>query len=619
MDATGMMYLITALAAVAAAITGFFAMFGKGPRGSVLIVAIAILTWGIILPIVLRDPDAGPLTRELDLLVSVLQWIGACGAILGLFDMYQKRSPGDEPVGSAIKNVVDLILTSPIVWGSVACWAFYTAILQDWIESQLLVRYLAGHPVEFVTSALFFIGLAALLMRLLNVTGQFATAGGVGLPPIPLGGQPISTCDGLIADLDELPLAVQNGYLVRRLHEALDFVRRKGSADSIEQHLRHLEDQDAVRMHGGYSLVRIIVWAIPILGFLGTVIGITLALANLAPQALERSLTEVMAGLSVAFDTTAQALALTMVLMFVKFGVERMEDRLLATVDARVAAELVGRFQFTGAEEDANVASIRRMSEQVLTAVEALAARQADVWKSSIDETHQQWASVSASATKAINESLSTTLRDSLVKHAEILDQGVQRHADSLGTNVAQHADKLSRSSNETVNHLREGLEKLAELLVEALHKHGEVLTESEKELAEENRRHLSEVEAALGEAMVVSADRQEHLIKRSEDLLQTMQNALVDAADATLRQQEQLIKQGDVLLQVVDATGQVKQLEDTLNDNLAALAKAQHFDEVALNLTAAIQMLCARAGTLPSKTAPTASSAPSKPASHAA
>jgi hypothetical protein len=511
------------------------------------------------------------------------------------------------------------IMRSSLLWGISATLAFYALIHMGVWQDDFALRYFAGHWVQYVETAMFFVGLAALILKTMEVMAQSADLERPLLPPPAAAGPPARQAEQLLAHLAELPAHRRTGYLAGRLRDALENVRFAGSADKLGDELKYLSESDAARSHAGFGLLRIIIWAIPILGFLGTVIGITLALANLAPQALERSLTEVMAGLSVAFDTTAQALALTMVLMFVKFGVERMEDRLLATVDARVAAELVGRFQFTGAEEDANVASIRRMSEQVLTAVEALAARQADVWKSSIDETHQQWASVSASATKAINESLSTTLRDSLVKHAEILDQGVQRHADSLGTNVAQHADKLSRSSNETVNHLREGLEKLAELLVEALHKHGEVLTESEKELAEENRRHLSEVEAALGEAMVVSADRQEHLIKRSEDLLQTMQNALVDAADATLRQQEQLIKQGDVLLQVVDATGQVKQLEDTLNDNLAALAKAQHFDEVALNLTAAIQMLCARAGTLPSKTAPTASSAPSKPASHAA
>jgi hypothetical protein len=152
---------------------------------------------------------------------------------------------------------------------------------------------------------------------------------------------------------------------------------------------------------------------------------------------------------------------------------------------------------------------------------------------------------------------------------------------------------------------LREGLEKLAELLVESLHRHGEVLTASEKELAEENRRHLSEVEVALGEAMVVAADRQEQLIRGSENLLKEMQIALVEAAEATVRQQEQLIRQGDVMLKVVGATGQVKQLEEALNENLTALVNTQQFDEMAVNLTAAIQLLCARMGYAPTRLSP--------------
>jgi biopolymer transport protein ExbB/TolQ len=572
-----------------------------------------------MLPVVLGDPDDGTLSRQLDLLCSVLRWIGTCGAVLGVFDMVQKRAAAEEPVTAVVKNSVDLILRSPLVWGAAACWAFYTAILQRWVDSDLLLRYLAGHPVEYITSGLFFIGLAALAMRFLNLTGQFASANLVSLPPIPFGGQPVSACDELLKDLNQLPANRHDGYLVRRLRDALEFVRRKGSADSIDHHLRHLEDQDALRMHNSFSLVRIVVWAMPILGFLGTVIGITIALANLSPQALEQSMTEVTAGLGVAFDTTAQALALTMVAMFAKYGVERMEDRLLSMVDARVAAELVGRFQFTGGEEDANVASIRRMSEQVLESVEALASRQAHVWKSSIDESHQQWLSASASTSTMIKESLSTALSESLLKHAATLNQGIQRHADALSANVEQHANTLSHSSDSSVNRLRQGLEKLAELLVEALHQHGEVLTLSEKELAEENRRHLSEVEAALGEAMVVSADRQEQLIKQSESLLRDVQASLGQAADATLRQQEQLVKQGDVLLKVVDSTGQVRKLEQALNENLSALSRSQHFEELALNLTAAIQMLCARAGTLPGKSLPTGQTSPSKPASHAA
>ena len=104
-------------------------------------------------------------------------------------------------------------------------------------------------------------------------------------------------------------------------------------------------------MNANYALVRIIIWAIPILGLLGTVIGITIAIANLKPETLEQSMSDVTSGLGVAFDHTGEALTLTMILMFIKYGVERSESRLLAIVDERAEEELIGRFQFTGTDE----------------------------------------------------------------------------------------------------------------------------------------------------------------------------------------------------------------------------------------------------------------------------
>jgi len=350
-------------------------------------------------------------------------------------------------------------------------------------------------------------------------------------------------------------------------------------------------------MHAGYASLRIIIWAIPILGFLGTVIGITVAIANLSPEALERSMSEVTQGLGVAFDTTAEALALTMILMFAKTLVEKVDNRLLAAVDARVSEELVGRFQETAVGNDPNVAVIRRMSQQVVEAVESLAARQADVWKSSIDETNEHWASVATTTATVVRESLSAAMRENLDRHAKLVADSASKHAERLTASAVQHAERLDNSAHSTIGHLREGLEKLAELLVEALHRHGEVLTAGEKELAGENRQHLSEVQAALGQSMVIAAERQEHLVRQSEHLLKEMQIALVEAAGATMRQQEELVRQGDVLLKVVDATGQIKKLEEVLGQNLAAVHHAGSFEEMVLNLSAAIQLLCARLG----------------------
>jgi biopolymer transport protein ExbB/TolQ len=610
MDATGIAYLGMGLATTAAAIAGFFALFGKGPRGTVLMVAACLLAWGVMLPIVLRDPDYGTIPRELDLLAVVLQLSGIVGAVFGIFDLLQHRPP-NHPSSDWI---VAWILRQPFIWGGAASVAFYELLYLRVIDSPLLVRYLAGHPVEYAEGSLFFVGFAALAIRYLTVTLQHRSLRRLSLDLLPVGGQLIADCDHLLGQLAELPRPLQQGYLANRLRDALEYVRRKNSADSLDQHLHHLEELDLAQMCAGYSIVRIAIWAIPILGFLGTVIGITMAIASLSPQALEQSLPEVTAGLGVAFDTTAEALGLSLILVFGKSWVERAENRLLSAVDARVSAELVGRFPNSGIDSDPNVAAIRRMSEQVLEGVESLASRQAEVWRATIDDTHRQWAEVSLAAGKIVKDSLSTALTGTLDHHAKTLSENlgrqtkmlgdeISRHAECLSTSASQHADKLDQSAQQTAARLRDGLGTLAELLVEALHQHGEVLTNSEQGLAEENRRHLAEVEAAVGEAMVVAADRQEQLIRQSESLLREMQAALVKTSGAAVRQQEQMVKQGDMLLQVVGATGQVKTLEDSLNQNLDALRRAHSFENVVLSLSAAIQSLNSRLGGLPAGT----------------
>jgi biopolymer transport protein ExbB/TolQ len=590
MDASSLTQLFLAMGGVAAALFGFNALVGKGPRGAISICALGLFTLAAMLPIALRDPDSLNISPATALAVLVLRMAGAVGLVLGIFDLFQPR------VSQEKHPVAQFILGQPLVWGLAVAVNFFALLYQGVIVSPLLSRYCAGHPIEYIEMTVFFVGLAALVLRLIQIVGEFPSLRVILLEAAPDGGQPVGDCDRLLNQLSDFP-NLQNTYVVRRLRDAIDYVSRKNSADDLDEHLRHLEELEAVQVNASYSMVRIIIWAIPILGLLGTVIGITIAVANLNPATLEESMTKVTHGLGVAFDHTATALSLTMLLMFAKSAVERIEDHLLTKVDARVSKELVGRFQESAPSDDPNVSAVRRMSEQVIEAVETLAARQAEVWKTSIHETHQQWADVSMAAGHIVKDSLTSAIKDNLEQHARVLGQNALKHADRLESSAGQHIERLDRSAHETTTRLRDGLEKVAELLVEALERHGEMLTTSEKELAAQNCEHLAEVEAALGRSLVEATNRQERLIRESENLLKEMQVSLVEAAGATVRQQEQLVKQSDVLLKVVDATGQITKLEESLTQNLAAVQQAHSFEDMAVNLTAAINLLSARLG----------------------
>src|SRR3954452_11199575 len=338
MSAMAMTELVVALAVVGAALLAFNALVAKGPRGTVWLIAACVCTWASMLPLAFRDPDGLPPGHRVDLIVAVLRLCGIVGLVIGVIDALQKRVNFDRHA------IAEWALRQPLLWGLVFVVNFFALLFQGAFNSPLLSRYCAGHPIEIIELTVFFIGLAALALRLCETFGQFPSLRCSLLPPIPAGGQSAFEAESLIGELAG-QLAVQKSYIVRRLRDALEFVRRKNSAEALDHHLRHLEELESTRVNAAYAMVRIIIWAIPILGLLGTVIGITIAVANLNPETLEESMTKVTHGLGVAFDHTATALSLTMILMFVKSGVERIEDRLLARVDEQTGQELVGRFQ----------------------------------------------------------------------------------------------------------------------------------------------------------------------------------------------------------------------------------------------------------------------------------
>ncbi|MCA9269290.1 MAG: MotA/TolQ/ExbB proton channel family protein, partial [Planctomycetales bacterium] len=174
----------------------------------------------------------------------------------------------------------------PLLWGAAAWVGFYVLLQNGVIASPTLERYLAGHIVEYFETALFFVGLAALGIKFADVVGQHLRLSQIALPPANPSGDRPEDCGGLLEALAELPQRLQNTYLCRRLREALEHVDRKGTADELDEQLRYLSDLDAGRQTDSYALSRLIVWAIPILGFLGTVIGITMAISGINDDAL---------------------------------------------------------------------------------------------------------------------------------------------------------------------------------------------------------------------------------------------------------------------------------------------------------------------------------------------
>ena len=310
-----------------------------------------------------------------------------------------------------LSKISKLLLRSPLLWGTGLAFCFFSLIQRGFIRDEYVVRYLAGHWVEYIEVGLFCVGLSSLAMKLWSTVRQKNSLATCSLPVAMSGGQHPSEAQGLQRHLQE-NVSGEQGYLLKRLQDGLDFVTRTGKADDLEDHLKYLADVDGARAHASYGLVRFIVWAIPIMGFLGTVIGITVAIANLSPTELE-NISGVVAGLGTAFDTTATALALSMVLMFTQFVIERMEQSFLDQVDEQAWDSLAGRFQTEGIA-DGSALAVARLGDAVGRSSAQLIEAQTQSWQELQNVASNTLENVFGGLSERLRDTLSDSLRDTL-------------------------------------------------------------------------------------------------------------------------------------------------------------------------------------------------------------
>jgi biopolymer transport protein ExbB/TolQ len=312
------------------------------------------------------------------------------------------------------------------------------ALIQCGVLGGAEVQRYVSHPVENVEVLLFCCALGALGAKFWSCRTERAACRAELLPPWT--GEPVGVAEAgkLRAKLSQLARPLQNTYMVRRVAAILDFIRSRGSANELDDQLRTLADNDAIALETSYSLVRFITWAIPILGFLGTVLGITASISGVTPEKLEHSLSEVTDGLALAFDATALALGLTMITMFLSFLVDRSEQAVVEAVDRYADEQLAHRFERMAGEGSEFIQVVRQNTNVLVKATGQLVQKQAEVWAKSLAEAEKRWAENGQRQFEQVAKVLETVLERTLEAHAK-------RLADLEKQVVEQSTDLLER------------------------------------------------------------------------------------------------------------------------------------------------------------------------------
>ena len=314
--------------------------------------------------------------------------------------------------------------------------------------------------------------------------------------------------DSFIGHMRSLPKDAVGSFLVTRCVRGLEHFRVRKSAPDTATMLSSQSDLDASAVDSSYTMFHVFIWAIPILGFLGTVIGVSTAVGSFTGTlegssdigALKTALKGITGGLATAFDTTLVALAMAMILTFPVSGLQKFEGDLVGQVDEYTNENLLRRLDDGldgGAERGigGSRAEMRRAFEEVM----APHLAQLDDWKRSLQQVgsdmlvdmRQGWNEVDAKLLSeharqverlAQTEQLMASWRDHVAGvGATLADQVKQGWQEVSGKLLTEHERQAERIGgiDELVRRASESLDMVARDAVAARERAATAMTDA--------------------------------------------------------------------------------------------------------------------------------------------
>lgn len=443
----------------------------------------------------------------------------------------------------------------PIIVGILVTVGWYLLIPYIPFRQDLLLRYFCGHPLAYAQTGMFFVGSFILMFRAASFGRERGALDQVNRKIDSIEKQGSMDSERVFEWTSK---EYGKTHIAKRLSDfANDSGKRK---QQMQELMKYLAEIAADRVHASYSFVRTISWAIPILGFLGTVIGITIAIGNLNFQDYETSMKNVVGGLAIAFDTTALALTLSVVLVFGLFRVERSEQQILDAVEDFCRIRVL---PWVTTEESPLLAMEEipaNLSQELFRQTENMIHRQAELWEQSLDAMRNRW-------------------NETLLERETIFSDGLEN---GFSQTLSQHS-----------NHLTELREEMQQRLEESQN----VIAVSQQEFTRSLGTVGEQICASLSELKIHEQQQQERFLETFSGEIQEWNSRLSDVSTEMVRQSNGLREICENFASLSGHESQLLHLEQQLHENLDAIRQSQTFEQTLQTLSAAVNLLTTRVG----------------------
>jgi len=245
--------------------------------------------------------------------------------------------------------------------------------------------------------------------------------------------------------------------LARRVEKLIEVFRSSRNPETVGEVLNVESDMTYGELESSYTLVRVFLWIIPILGFIGTVTGIGLTVGGFAkflsvgPQELDdikTALTKVTSELALAFDTSLIALLLTVIVMLALSYVESREKKLLQMLDDFCRDRLLPQMRAAKAKalaaaEDGfarGAEVLRGAIAEMREALEGFACSAGAEWAGQFEKVSMEAGRQSASELRHLREEMAHRQ----VENVELANQHLQQSA-ALQKDLAPRLDQIQK------------------------------------------------------------------------------------------------------------------------------------------------------------------------------
>jgi biopolymer transport protein ExbB/TolQ/DNA-directed RNA polymerase subunit RPC12/RpoP len=292
-----------------------------------------------------------------------------------------------------------------------------------------------------------------------------------------------------------LPVDTSVSFLTRRVLRGLEHYSVRGSSSEVSTMLSSQAELDNNAVSSSYSLLNVFIWAIPILGFIGTVQGLGNAVGNLSGSleaasdvdSIKKSLGAITGGLGVAFDTTLVALIMSLFLKFPASSLQKAEEDLLNWVEDYCNENLVKRLvdEDAGAPVTSSDATLQKAINAALVPhqaeLRAWTSKLRDIGKELTEEISRGWAALQengqsqhAARLSEINAAVVSLgeVSSQLATTTQQLSQAQQEHATWAAKASEQQAAAVTASQQQVGAVLQQSaqvLEEQMELMQQAV------------------------------------------------------------------------------------------------------------------------------------------------------